>query len=56
MPACAGSSVVEQEPFKLVVVGSIPTQRTIKHPNDLRMFYLVLSAKIRWQFSLILHI
>jgi hypothetical protein len=25
---CAGSSVVEQEPFKLVVVGSIPTQRT----------------------------
>ncbi len=25
---CAGSSVVEQEPFKLVVVGSTPTQRT----------------------------
>ena len=30
---CAGSSAVEQEPFKLVAVGSIPTQRTnIKIP------------------------
>ncbi len=25
---CAGSSVVEQRPFKPLVVGSIPTQRT----------------------------
>jgi hypothetical protein len=28
MGTCAGSSMVEQEPLKLMDVGSIPTQRT----------------------------
>ena len=38
---CAGSSVVEQEPFKLVVVGSIPTRRTRKTVDFVSAVFLL---------------